>query len=171
MRGICWVFRIGPDAIYWRIMRRRLLKRRSAHLVRLRRKAFATVRETKPMYGVLYRVGNIVKKERLGVPICQNCATQRRSYSNRLFRLHHGWLLGEFCRPPGDIAEIRRLALNRHPDVGLIWKHPLSFNILSSRCYWWGNYTAVRSECRKVGYGVDLWKIVGSGGNSEMGMY
>ena len=32
--------------------------------------------------------------------------------------------LGQFCRPSGDIAEIRRLALVRHPGGGIIWKHP-----------------------------------------------
>ena len=38
--------------------------------------------------------------------------------------------LGQFCRPPGYIAEIRRLVLNKHSDGWLIWRirFPLTFH-------------------------------------------
>ena len=70
--------------------------------------------------------------------------------------------LGQFCRPSDDIAEIRRLALNRLPDGGLIWQHPLSFNMISSRGYWRLNIIPrLEASVEKVGYGIALQKIVG----------
>ena len=78
--------------------------------------------------------------------------------------------LGQFCRPDGDIAEIRRLALNRHPDGGLIWQNPLSFNMLSSRGYWRRNIThRLEAGVGKVGYGVALQKIIGPGRKANRG--
>ena len=44
--------------------------------------------------------------------------------------------LGHFRRPSDDIAEIRRLALHKHPDGGLIWPQPISFDMSSSRRFW-----------------------------------
>ena len=72
--------------------------------------------------------------------------------------------LGQFCRAPDDIAEIRRLALNRHQDGGLIWQHPSSFNMTSSKGYWRRDIIPwLEASVEKVGYGVALHKIVGSG--------
>ena len=65
--------------------------------------------------------------------------------------------LGKFRRPSDDIAEIRRLALKRHPDGGLIRQHPLSFNMVASRGYWRRNIIRrLEASVEKVGYGVDL---------------
>ena len=49
--------------------------------------------------------------------------------------------LGLFCRPADDIAEIRRLALNKRPDGGLIRQRPLSFDMASPKGYCGRNIT------------------------------
>ena len=43
--------------------------------------------------------------------------------------------LSQFCRNSDDINEIRRLALNRRPEGGIVWWSPKSFNMASSRGY------------------------------------
>ena len=53
-----------------------------------------------------------------------------------LYRMFDGMRkLGQFCRPSDDIVEIRRSALNRHPDGGIIWQPPLAFDMISSSGY------------------------------------
>ena len=80
--------------------------------------------------------------------------------------------LGQFCRPSDDIVEIRRLALARHPSGGIIWKHPLSFNMASSRGYWRRNLLPrLEAGVEKVGYSVALEKIVGVKKAGKRGNY
>ena len=71
--------------------------------------------------------------------------------------------LGQFCRASGDIAEIRRLALAKNPQGGIIWKPPLSSNMISSRGYWRRNVLPrLEAGVEKVGYGLALEKMVGT---------
>ena len=70
--------------------------------------------------------------------------------------------LGQFCRPSDDIVEIRRLALNRHPDGGIIWRTPLSFDMNSSRGYWRLNIIPrLEAGVERQGYAMALERIVG----------
>ena len=71
--------------------------------------------------------------------------------------------LGQFRRSSDDITEIRRLALARRPEGGVIWKPPLSLNMISSRGYWRRNVLPrLAAGVEKVGYSIALEKIVGS---------
>ena len=70
--------------------------------------------------------------------------------------------LGQFCRASDDIVEIRRLALNRHPDGGIIWQPPLSFDMNSSRGYWRLNIIPrLEAGVERQGYAMALERIVG----------
>ena len=70
--------------------------------------------------------------------------------------------IGQFCRPSGDIVEIRRLSLNKHPDGGIIWRPPLSFCMKSSRGYWRSNIIPRLDDgVVRQGYALALEKIAG----------
>ena len=68
-----------------------------------------------------------------------------------------------FHRPRGGgIAEIRTLALNRHPGGGLIWLHPSSSSMSSPRGYWRRNIIPrVEESAGEVGRIVAIGEIVG----------
>ena len=70
--------------------------------------------------------------------------------------------LGQFCRPSDDIVEIRRLALNRHPDGGIIWQQPFSFDMVSSNGYWGRNIIPrLEDGVERQGYAAALGKVLG----------
>ena len=70
--------------------------------------------------------------------------------------------LGQFCRPSDDIVEIRRLALNRHPDGGIIWQPPFSFDMSSSQGYWRRNIIPrLEAGVERQGYASALDKVLG----------
>ena len=72
--------------------------------------------------------------------------------------------LSQFCRPPDDIVEIRRLALNRHPDGGVIWQPPFSFDMSPSQGYRRRNIIPrLEAGVGRQGYAVALEKVLGKG--------
>ena len=69
--------------------------------------------------------------------------------------------LGRFRIASDDIAEIRRLALARHPGGGIIWKPPLSLHMCASRGFWRRDVLpTLDAAVGKVRYSVALRKIV-----------
>ena len=70
--------------------------------------------------------------------------------------------LGQFCRPGDDIVEIRRLALNRHPDGGIIWQPPFSFDMSPGKGYWRRNIIPrLEAGAERQGYALALEKVIG----------
>ena len=77
--------------------------------------------------------------------------------------------LGQFCRPGDDVVEIRRLALNRHPDGCIIWQPPFSFDMSSGKGYWRRNIIPrLEAGVERQGYALAMEKVIGkSTGNGR----
>ena len=70
--------------------------------------------------------------------------------------------LGQFCRPIDDVVEIRILSLNRHPDGGIIWQPPFSFDMTPSKGYWGRNIIPrLESGVGRQGYDGAMENAIG----------
>ena len=76
--------------------------------------------------------------------------------------------MGQFCRDSGDIAEIRRLELGRHPGGG----HLETTNVVRYGSLTWllesGVLPRLGDSVGEVGYDVSMGEITDVGKNGEM---